>query len=293
MQIIKEKYIYEFSPTMKPAFSVQLEEEFIVETLDCYSNLIKTEKDKRSDLLHMPSNGATGPIYIENVQAGDTISIEILDIEVKNTGVMITRPNLGVLGDQIVEETTRIIPIEKNEAYISRTTSVPLAKMIGVIGVAPKDKTISTVYPGEHGGNLDTKYIRKGSTIHLPIWHDGGLLALGDLHGAMGDGEMNGTGLEVAGKVTLKIFNSVQQKINSPIIETDNKLLIIQSAPSYEEAARLAVKEAVELLQQYNHLSFENAYRLVTLVGDLEISQVVNPLKTLRVALPKEYMQLT
>ena len=71
--------------------------------------------------------------------------------------------------------------------------------MIGVIGVAPAGAPVSTAVPGAHGGNMDTRLIGAGTVVYLPIAHEGALFAAGDLHAAMGDGEICGTGVEVSG----------------------------------------------------------------------------------------------
>ena len=71
--------------------------------------------------------------------------------------------------------------------------------MIGVIGTAPAEGTISCGTPDAHGGNMDTKIITEGTTLLLPVNVPGALLAMGDLHAGMGDGEVGISGLEIKG----------------------------------------------------------------------------------------------
>ena len=66
--------------------------------------------------------------------------------------------------------------------------------MIGVIGVAPAGESVPCGTPGDHGGNMDTIGIREGAILRLPVFVKGAYLGLGDLHAAMGDGEVSVTG---------------------------------------------------------------------------------------------------
>lgn len=59
--------------------------------------------------------------------------------------------------------------------------------------------------PREHGGNMDIRYHRPGTTIYLPCYIDGCGLAFGDVHYAQGDGEVGGTAIEMAADVTVEV----------------------------------------------------------------------------------------
>lgn len=288
MQTINGKYIYEFSKANEPAASVKLGETFTVKTVDCYGGHLQSEGDLRSDFPDLKINPATGPIHIENVKRGDVIAVSIKKIELDSYGVMATSPGVGLLGDYITESQTRILPVENGKALLNETIEIPVHKMIGVIGVAPKGDPVSSSTPGEHGGNMDTKNITEGSTLHLPIFHDGGLLALGDLHAAMGDGELDGTGIEIGGEVTADIRKKEHIRLNTPVVKTDMELMIIASAINFQDAVRKGMLEAVTLLKKEHDVAFSDAYRLVSAVGDLRVSQLVNPKVTVRVVLPKE-----
>jgi acetamidase/formamidase len=48
------------------------------------------------------------------------------------------------------------------------------------------------------GGNLDNKRLGTGSTLYLPIEVAGAMLMAGDGHGAQGDGESTGCGIETS-----------------------------------------------------------------------------------------------
>ncbi|WP_391206690.1 acetamidase/formamidase family protein [Psychrobacillus sp. L4] len=289
---IQGKYIYEFSHENEPITSIKLGDTIEVETIDCYSGALKTERDLITDFPTLKANPATGPIYIENVNKGDVLEVIIKKIDLNSVGVMPTRPNRGLLGDYIQETQTRILSIDHDIVTLNQSIRFPVHKMIGVIGVAPQGEAISNTTPGEHGGNMDTKDITEGNTLYLPVFHPGGLLALGDLHASMGDGELNGSGVEVGGKVTLQINKIEGVTLNMPIVKTEDHVMIIGSATDFRDAVRKAMLEAIRLIQHKNEMEFADAYRLLSAIGDLRVSQLVNPKVTVRIVLPKEWVSI-
>ena len=134
---------------------------------------------------------------------------------------------------------------------------------------------------------MDTTDITEGSTLYLPVAADGAMLALGDLHAVMGDGEVCVTGLEIPGQVSLELEVIKNKKIEWPILETKYSIQVIASDESLEEASRLALESMIDLVEKNLDLSFEDAYILSSLAVDLKISQVVNPKNTARAAIKK------
>ena len=93
----------------------------------------------------------------------------------------------------------QIVPIHNKHVLFSNELQIPINPMIGVIGL--QKESISCGTPHDHGGNMDCKEIKEGTTLLLPVNVPGALLALGgDLHAAMGDGEIGVSGVEVAGE---------------------------------------------------------------------------------------------
>lgn len=285
-RLSKEHAIKFFSPLIKPKYWVELGETVIVETYDCYAGQIATEKDLRPQIDTNKVNLATGPIYIESVKSGDTLCIDVIDIQTADYGFMVAAPGIGTLGSDIEEPSTRILEIKNGQVKFNENISVPFAPMIGVIGVAPSNGEIQTAVPGSHGGNLDTKDVKPGSKVYLPVSVDGALVALGDLHAAMGDGELSGTGVETSGEVKLK-FSKFKSRLQNPVVEDKDAFYFLASAATYEEAVDTALRDAVNCLQQQNNLTFEDCHRLLSLCCDLKISQIVNKLLTVRVRVPK------
>lgn len=60
--------------------------------------------------------------------------------------------------------------------------------------------------PGrENGGNCDIKNLTKGCRIYFPVFVEGALLSMGDIHFSQGDGEVSFCGaIEISGRIDLK-----------------------------------------------------------------------------------------
>lgn len=175
--LTKEKIVFEFNKNNKFNYSVQNNEIFYVETEDCYNGQIKNENTKRKDIDMSIVDCSVGPIEVIGSKAGDILEVEVIDIELAEQGVMTTAPNLGVLGDKITDFDTKIIKIKDGFAHFSPQIKIPLTPMIGVIGVFPPEEGVHCAFPGSHGGNMDTKIIKKGTKVYLPIYVDGAGLA--------------------------------------------------------------------------------------------------------------------
>lgn len=288
MQILgKDKVIFSFNRDNPFAYSVADGDTFWVETDDCYSGQIQDEKTLRTDIDISIMDCAVGPIEVRSARTGDVLKIDILAIETADHGVMVTTPGLGILGDQIKEGNTKIIPIKDGFAWFSDIVRIPLTPMIGVLGVYPEKGDIHCAVPGDHGSNMDTKLVRAGSSVYFPVWKDGAGIAVGDLHACMGDGELSGTGIEIAGRVCLRVSVIRGEKLKRPAIETRDAIYLLASRTDIHEAIRVAVEDMTRLLMKKKDMSFPDAYRLLSAACDIQISELVNDTITVRVRAPK------
>ena len=191
MRTVSNKQVcYSMSSENKPVLRVVCGETFQLETKDCYSNKLKTEKCLFTKAMWNTVNPATGPVFIESSRPGNIIKVEILKIEIRNFAVMSIEHGNGALEEFIEGQETSIYPIRDGKMIFNEQISLPIKPMIGVIGVAPAGKEILNGTPGAHGGNMDCKIITAGTTVYLPVNVEGALLAAGDLHAVMGDGEV-------------------------------------------------------------------------------------------------------
>lgn len=267
--------------------TVQSEEEIEIQTCDCFENQIQDDTQDFGRLDWERINPATGPIYVENAEPGDLLIVSIKKIELANHGVMTTGPNLGVLGDELLQNVIRIVPIVDGKVIFSDDLHLPVNPMIGVIGTAPRSGSIPCGTPGEHGGNMDCKRITEGAHLVLPVNVKGALFALGDLHAAMGDGEVAVCGIEVAGKVTVQFHVIKGESWPVPMLINDDTIMTIASETLLDDAANSATKNMAHFLEEQCHMEKAEATFLLSIASDLRICQVVDPLKTARVELPR------
>lgn len=288
MRISRENRVYQMSGKNPAVATVKPGEQVVVETHDCFTGAIAKEEHLFSSVGWENINPATGPIAVEGAEVGDVLEVAIEEIDVAEQGVMTTAPGMGIIGDEVKEETTTIIPIEEGQAVFSDKLRLPIRPMIGVIGTAPVEGEVPCGTPGPHGGNMDCKEIVAGTRVYLPVNHPGALLALGDLHALMADGEVSVTGLEIPGEVTLRtrVLKGRRDALPLPMVSNEEKLMIIHSEETLDEAVKKGVSRTVKFLREACSLDLDTALRLLSLVGEVGICQVVDPLMTIRIGLP-------
>jgi amidase len=285
--LTKDHRVFAFGGDVEPALRVAAGTRVRLETADCFDDQVQAAGDVLGAIDWERINPATGPVYLEGAGPGDVLSVLIESIEIGHQGVMAVAPGFGVLGAEFPEQSHRIVPIEGGTARIADGVVVPLRPMIGVIGVAPAGDAVSTASPGAHGGNMDTRLISEGAVLSLPVAREGALFAAGDLHAAMGDGEICGTGVEVPGAITVRLDVRSDLRIEEPVLETRELVVTIASAVTLDGAAEAATRHMAALLTGRLGVSLEVATMLMSAGGDLQVSQIVDPLRTARFSLPK------
>lgn len=279
--------IYSFSRKNSPVLHVQSGDTVRIETFDCFTNQIQSADQEVAAIDWDRINPATGPVYVEGAVSGDLLKVTIDKLEIGDQGVMVTGPDLGVMGHRLETMESKIIPIENNKALFNEKLHLPLNPMIGVIGVAPEGEPVSCGTPGAHGGNMDTKFIAEGATLYFPVFAEGALFALGDFHAAMGDGEVSVSGIEVPGRatVTLEVIKGFHSKF--PVLLNKEGAAILVSAMTLDEAVKTATEEMIDLLLPFTDLSVSGMTMLMSAAGEAQISQVVDPLVTARFFVPQ------
>lgn len=278
--------IYEFNKENSPSKIVAQGTTLTIETYDCFEDQIQSEETVMDKVDWNRINPATGPIFVEGALPGDILKVKIEKIEIADQAAMAVVPELGVMGHKIEKMEAKIMQI-KDDHVIFNNVKAPLNKMVGVIGVAPENDGVNCGTPGTHGGNMDNKMVTEGATLYFPVSVEGALFALGDLHAAMGDGEVSGSGVEIAGKVTVTLNVIKGEKLNHPMLENEKMFTQIATAETLDEAANLAGSQMIERIVEKTGLPIVEVTMLMSMVGQSEICQVVNPLKTARFSVPK------
>ena len=284
------KFVMTMDRENKPALKVKSGECVTFITNDALGGQIKSADTSIETLDWNAVNPATGPLYIEDAMPGDLLKIEILEIKTAEKCSMITGKDIGVCAGFFDRILARVMPIENGCVNFSETIKIPLAPMIGVIGVAPDSGRVNCGTPGDHGGNMDCKEVREGAVLYLKVFVEGALLAIGDLHGAMGDGEVSGCGAEVPGEAVVRVSVIKGKNLPAPFISNEKSFMTIASKETIGEAIDAACLMGVDFLMGEAKMTREEAVSFISLACDVRVCQIVDPLKTARLEIPKELL---
>jgi acetamidase/formamidase len=234
----------------------------------------------------------TGPIFVDGAEPGDTLEVRILSIEfLHDFGVNVFSPGSGVLADDFPYAKLKLLRWAPgaNQVEFAPGIVLPLAPFFGSIGVAPSPLTgrVSSRPPASHGGNLDNKDLVAGSTLYLPVHVPGALLSIGDGHARQGDGEVTGTAVETSLRGTVELRVRKGQRLGWPRAETPTAYIAMGLNEDLDEASRIAVREMVDFLVAEKKLSRDDAYMLVSVAGDLHVTQAVDATKGVHVTVQK------
>ena len=240
----------------------------------------------------------TGPIEVHGSKTGDVVEIEILSIELDSdwayTGVA---PLKGALPDDFNARQMSYLEIDraKKIAKTPWNMEVDLDPFFGLIATAPPMEwgKLSTVPPRQNGGNMDNKELKVGTTLYLPVFEKGAMVSIGDGHGTQGDGEICTAAVEMDMRGKFKITNRTDMEITWPIAENNDYFITMAFDPDLDECVKITTREMINFLSEFCGLTRADAYTLLSYVGDLRITQVVNGNKGVHLMIPKKYFHKT
>ncbi len=236
------------------------------------------------------SHVINGPIHVAGAEPGDVLQVDILDVRSRQDwGYARIVPLQGTLPDEFPEPVHFLIDIVDDAAVLPWGTRLPLAPFFGILSVAPPAVwgRVSAAPPRAHGGNMDNKDLRPGTTLYLPVFNDGALFSAGDGHGLQGDGEVCVYALEtaLAGRFRLTVRKDLVATL--PFAETDDVLISMGFHEDLDDAAAIAVRRMIDLVCARTPRSRAEAYLLASLACDLRVTQVVDGNKGIHGVLPK------
>lgn len=284
LRVPRTELLYTYAPKREPVARVDPGERLLVETRTAFG---EAELVHGQEVVGPPPGRAdplTGPIFVRGAEVGDALAVEIEAIE------LVGDPVIGPYrGSSPLD--WHALPVDilkvKDGALLVGSLSLPLRPMVGCIAVAPASETTPSTSVGDHGGNLDTRHIAPGATVLLPVFEQGAGLVLGDCHALQGDGEMTGAPPETDAEVTIRVDVVKGLTLQRPRVLTPDRFMVLASATTLEQACALAIEDMVIALSSETSLTRDQAYVLLTLCGDLEISQIVNSWATVRVAVDR------
>jgi acetamidase/formamidase len=246
-----------------------------------------------------------GPFYIEGALPGDTLVVHLLKVR---TNKLIGRqgsrfnqyavtpaynmaaqydPNFNGSWEQYPDQGIAKLPPSLGLPHLT----IPLKPMLGCISVAPPgEEQWGGTDLGVFGGNMDYNQWVEGATLYFPVFHPGALLGMGDAHGAMGDGEVVGTGLETSVDVTFSV--DLIKGFATPQVRGEDKdyLISMGVSGSVPESIQLATTQLADWIKHDYHL---NDSEVALLFGDVlkyEITELVDPHFNVAAKVPKSVL---
>jgi amidase len=251
--------------------------------------------------------GEVGPFYIEGATPNDTLVVKILKVRPnRDTAVSAVNPNgiSGVAADNRTRMLNPPLPAKRYVWKLDRTRNVgildipdsaskrielPLKPMLGRLAVAPRgQEAFGGLWPGDFGGNMDSSDAVEGTTVYLPIFHEGAYFYFGDGHALQGDGEIVGSGLETTMDVALQFDLIKGQRIAWPRYEDAEYIMVAGSARPLIDAFRIAQVELIDWLVADYGFDRMDAYQIVSQAGVTRVANVVDPNHTVMAKFPKK-----
>ena len=289
---VEGQTVYAMWGKNRPGWKVKSGSELTFVTRDCFDNQLLEEDARLEGLDWDAINPATGPVWIEGALPGDVLKVTIREIRVAELGTMAAIPGNGVLGELVKENALKHIRVRDGIAEFSPGIRIPCSPMIGVIGVAPAgEEAIPCGEPGSHGGYMDNTRIGAGTVLYLPVFQEGALLAMGDVHACMGDGEIMVTGLEIPAEVDVQVEVLKGVSILNPMLETEEACYTIASDEDLEKAVFSAVYDMTQVVMRQLNMPLEEAGMLLSAMGNLQFCQVVDPKRTVRMEMKRSVLR--
>lgn len=275
---------FETGPDNEPTLHVSPGEEFEVESqlnrgpwLDDHPDGEALRKKLRA------GNPSSGCIYVDGAEPGQVLIVHIGEIDLDPIGFTSFRGANGAmpgwLGGSGIGAHHKVVEIKDRQILWSDSLKIPVAPMLGVVGVAQANTRWTHAWAGQWGGNFDIQEVTTGASVHLPISVPGALLHIGDMHARQGDGEICGAGgIEAGGRVRITCELAERPaSMTWPRITNATHIMTTAMARPAEDAFRTALEEMVLWLEDEYGFTKGEAYLLLGQVLEARCTQFVNP----------------
>ena len=280
----RENHIYVLDAEVPPAITIDSGEELMVETWDAFEG----ERDPAVLDARDLKGPATGSIYVNGAEPGDALRVEFISITPKEEATHMVMPGRGFLEQEFTEAYATIIKLEGGHAVLPSGVRLPLNPSMGLVATTPTYVQSTASDSGPYGGDIDMKELVAGSTLFLPVFVPGGLLALGDCHAVVGDGAVAGTGAECSADTHLRVTVEKGMGIASPRALTPDHYVVLSYGDDLGTAMKQAVREMVDFLVKEKGMAPYDAYTLLSLAGDVRVSRTFRPISPVKMMLSRQ-----
>ncbi|GHU73710.1 acetamidase [Clostridia bacterium] len=280
----------------QPQIIVKPGETFQAETELCTGNWLNRLEDTWSP----DKTNALNPtvvVAVSGAKPGQVLAVDVLAIEPDRLGYTGFNAQSNPLASEIYRDkpwamNTKTLRIEDGLVHWSDTLKLPIQPMIGTLGVAPPEESLSNARGGRHGGNMDVQEVCPGATVYLPIMVPDALLHIGDVHAIQGDGEICcAGGVECRSLVTLRVRLVDVPAVHECVrIENETHIMTVACERSVRESFLLASEQMLKWMNADYGISIEEGYLLMGQVLEARNTQFVNPTYSYVCKMNKSYL---
>jgi len=282
----REKFHYLWSRSHKPVLTIEPGDEVFFDINDVSSWQIT--KDSEVGVLTTYDDSKlyplAGPVLVKGAEPGDTLIVDVLDVQNGDFGWSAILPGHGLLEEFNNPYLYKWELKDKKSAPFEKGIRIPIRPFCGVMGVAPPEEgTFDVMPPGRHGGNMDIRHLTVGSRLELPVWVEGALFSTGDLHAAMGDGEVCVCAIECPGHARYRFSLEKGTNLAWPRYTCKAQppprkgyYACTGIGPDLMQASKEAVRNMLAYLTSKYGLTREDAYVLCSVAADLRIHEIVD-----------------
>ena len=281
----REHRIYVLDSSNAPAITIDSGEELMVETWDAFEG-VRDPKLLDEKQLKGP---ASGPIYVNGAEPGDALRVDFISITPKAAegAAHMVSPGRGFLEQEFTDAYPTVMTIEDGCVVLPSGPRIPLEPSMGLVATTPTYKQLTASDSGPYGGDIDLKELVAGSTLYLPVFVPGGLLAMGDCHAVVGDGAVAGTGAECSADSQIRVTVEKGMGIDSPQALTPGHFVVLSYGEDLGPAMKQAVRGMVDFLVREKGMAPYDAYTLCSLAGDVRVSRTFRPISPVKMMLAR------
>lgn len=290
MRTNRTEYLFSVSARTPPVMTVGSGDDFTVEVRGAFDDIddisaVPTPFTPACD--GHPLAPIAGPIVVRGARPGDVVAIDLIKLTPFGAGKSAILRDFGVLRREYPEPKALVSEIRDGRAWFGGRIPLPLNPNLGTISTMPPEG-YKPSYAGAYGGDFDQKDAGEGSRVYLPVLVPDALVFFGDPHAAISDGIITGTGIECSMRVHARIELLPDRPLDRPIIAQGGAVHFVGIGVSIEEATEDAARHAVDFAIARTALDREEAYMLLSIVGELRVGTSPRPVMATRLIVPEE-----
>jgi amidase len=288
-RLTRDHKIYFLDPESPPAISIDSGEELIVETWDAFEGT----RDPIAFSNRTNIGPAIGPIHVAGAEPGDALRIEFLSVTPRagEGAAHMIMAGRGFLNADFPDPHCLPLTIDGSDIVHPSGLRIAMRPSMGFVATTPSYRQSTASDSGPYGGDIDMQELVAGSTLWLPVFVPGGMLAMGDCHALACDGAVAGTAAECASDTHIRVTVERGLNLTAPRALTPTCFATLAYGPELGPAMCQAMRQMVDFLVQEQDMEPLDAYTLLSLVGDIRLSRTFREVSSVKLLLARTVLE--